>query len=195
MVGPGLTYIPSSSQFLETIPGRTTIRAFGWSQPAKDRNETLVDRAQRPFYLLLMVQQWLTLVLDLVTTGIALLVVGISMGLRGSSSVSPGFTGVSLVQLIALTETLKLLIQFWTSLETSIGAVARIRAFEQETPDEDISHRRDSVLPDRWPGVGAVTVDNVSASYTDNLDNKALNGVSLAVKPGEKLGICGRTGR
>jgi ATP-binding cassette, subfamily C (CFTR/MRP), member 1 len=183
---------PVYAQFLETLSGLSTIRAFGWTKPAIDENHELVDRSQRPFYLLLMVQQWLTLVLDLTTAALALLVVGLAVKLR--DSVSVGLTGVSLVQLISFTETLKILIQFWTSLETSIGAVARIKQFSEETGEENLPGES-QLPPMHWPTAGHIDVKNISASYGENAEVKALDDISMSINAGEKIGICGRTGR
>ncbi|KAK2776790.1 ABC multidrug transporter [Colletotrichum kahawae] len=162
---------PVYTHFLETLSGLSTIRAHAATTPSIAHSHTLIDRSQRPFYILLLTQQWLTLVLDLTTTALALLVVGLAVRLR--DTVSVGLTGVSLVQLISFTETLKMLIQFWTSLETSIG----------------------------WPDKGCIELRDISASYapsTNDCDEKsmpkALGGISLSIRAGEKIGIVGRTG-
>ncbi|KAK2001812.1 multidrug resistance-like protein [Colletotrichum falcatum] len=205
---------PVYTHFLETLSGLPTLRAHSLTNPSIAHSHTLIDRSQRPFYILLLTQQWLTLVLDLTTAALAILVVGLAVRLR--ATVSVGLTGVSLVQLISFTETLKMLIQFWTSLETSIGAVARIKNFSEETTDEveDDALRRSALMatPDGpvtetdmtgWPGSGAVELRDVSASYgvagqSDDggraAATKALDGVSLSIRPGEKIGIVGRTG-
>ncbi|KAL0933172.1 ABC multidrug transporter [Colletotrichum truncatum] len=203
---------PVYTHFLETLTGLSTLRAQAMVSPSIAHSYALIDRSQRPFYILLLTQQWLTLVLDLTTTALALLVVGLAVRLR--STVSVGLTGVSLVQLISFTETLKLLIQFWTSLETSIGAVARIKNFAEETPDEieeDALRRQvlrsggqqvlDTIVSG-WPHRGVVELQDVSASYaqTSDVDDekevvpKALNGITLSIRDGEKIGIVGRTG-
>lgn len=183
---------PVYSQFLETLSGLATIRAFGWTASALALNHKLVDRSQRPFYLLIMVQQWLVLVLNLVTAALAILVAGVAVRLR--DGVSVGLTGVSLLQLITLAETLKLLIQFWTSLETSLGAVARIKNFGEDTPDERLpgeDHRPST----NWLNSGAIELVHVSASYGQDLEAKALDDVSLKIESGQKIGVVGRTGR
>ncbi|PTB70684.1 P-loop containing nucleoside triphosphate hydrolase protein [Trichoderma citrinoviride] len=182
---------PVYTQFMETLAGISTIRAFGWQKQAILKNHQLVDRSQKPFYLLIMVQRWLVLVLDLTTTALALLVVGFSVKLRGSVSV--GLTGVSLVQLISMSETLNMLIQFWTSIETSIGAVARIKQFAEETPNESLPGE-DREVPAHWPHQGHIVIRDLEASYDEDGGIKALDGVTLEMKPGEKVGICGRTG-
>lgn len=50
-----------------------------------------------------------------------------------------------------------------------------------------------SQLPPAWPQRGLLEFRGVSLSYRDGLPD-ALDGVSLAVRPGEKVGIVGRTG-
>ncbi|KAI8275314.1 ABC transporter atnG [Colletotrichum sp. SAR11_240] len=204
---------PVYTHFLETLSGLPTIRAHAATTPSIAHSHTLIDRSQRPFYILLLTQQWLTLVLDLTTTALALLVVGLAVRLR--DTVSVGLTGVSLVQLISFTETLKMLIQFWTSLETSIGAVARIKNFADDTPDEieDDSLNRQllgsedrqgvsaTLLPG-WPDKGCIELRDISASYASSANDcdheksllKALDGISISIRAGEKIGIVGRTG-
>ena len=109
-----------------------------------------------------MIQKWLGLVLDFIIAALAVLVVGIIVALR--SDVSVGFSGVSLTQIMSLTGFIKLLIQFWTSMETSLGAVQRIKLFASETPDE---HKMGEQLkaPENWPGRGEIVLNDVSAVY------------------------------
>ncbi|KAL3590087.1 hypothetical protein FPOAC2_12269 [Fusarium poae] len=184
---------PLYTQFLETLSGLATIRAFGWRSAVIEANHTLVDRSQRPFYLLMIVQRWLVLVLDLTTTALALLLVGLAVRLRGEVDV--GLTGVSLVQLISLSETVNMLIQFWTSIETSIGAVARIKQFAEDTGEENLIGETQEP-PSQWPDKGAIQISNLTASYGNDQEDahKALDAVSFEIKPGEKVAICGRTG-
>ncbi|KAJ0161488.1 ABC transporter C family member 8, partial [Colletotrichum tanaceti] len=167
---------------------------------ARARSHALIDRSQRLFHILLLTQQWLTLVLDLATAALA-------VRLRATASIGP--TGVSLVQLISFTETLRMLIQLWTSLETSIGAVARIKNFSEETADEvedDRLTRHDRApetdLKGGWPERGAIEICDVPASYDATGSGKdgrtaatrALGGISISIRPGEKIGVVGRTG-
>jgi ATP-binding cassette subfamily C (CFTR/MRP) protein 1 len=146
---------PVYTQFLEALGGLSTIRAFSWQAPLKLQNQTLVNRSQKPFYLLFIGQRWLTLVLDLIACAMAVIVVSVAVKMRGA--VSASFTGVSLTQLVSFTANMKLLISFWTQMETSIGAVARIKQFEADTKDEN--------RPEEWPSRGEIVFENVSASY------------------------------
>jgi ATP-binding cassette, subfamily C (CFTR/MRP), member 1 len=121
-----------------------------------------VNRSQKPFYLLLIGQRWLTLVLDLITMAMAVLVVGVAVKMRGVASA--GFTGVALTQLISFTANMKLLISFWTQMETSIGAVARIKQFATDTKDENLPGECQEPPAD-WPSKGEIRIENVSAAY------------------------------
>lgn len=152
----------NSTQFTETVDGLSTIRAFGWQPYYLQRNQELTDNAQKPFYLLHMIQKWLGLVLDLMIAALAVLVVGIIVALR--RHVSVGFSGVSLTQIMGLTGYIKLLIQFWTSMETSLGAVHRIKQFVGETPREDDGNEQ-SKLPKNWPPKGEIVLQDVCAVY------------------------------
>ena len=77
---------------------------------------------------------------------------------------SPALLGVGLVNIISLGENLKGLISDWTKLETSIGAVSRVRAFSLDTENENKPDEINSV-PEGWPTNGNIVMKNVSATY------------------------------
>ncbi|KAH6855473.1 ABC transporter [Chaetomium sp. MPI-CAGE-AT-0009] len=183
------TKAPLYSLFEESLSGIATIRAFGWQDKLNDRNHELLDRSQRPFYLLFAVQRWLTLVLDLVVAAIAVLLMILVVALRGT--MAAGGVGLALLNVIQFSQNIKLLVTFWTMLETHIGSVARIRSFTETAVSED-QPEENQQPPPGWPSAGAIEFDNLSAAY--NRDDLVLKQVSLSIKAGEKIGICGRTG-
>ncbi|KAF2449993.1 putative multidrug resistance protein [Karstenula rhodostoma CBS 690.94] len=181
---------PLYTQFAETLDGLATIRAYSWTHPTIEHSNKLVDRSQKPYYLMYAIQRWLSLVLDLIIAALAMIVVGIAVALR--DTISPGFTGVSLTQIISFTSYLKLMVMFWTQMETSIGAVARIKQFGEQTASEHDSEAQDP--PQDWPNRGEVSIANVTAQYAPDKEATALSNVTLTIRPGEKIGIVGRTG-
>lgn len=183
------TKAPLYSLFEESLSGLSTIRAFGWQKDLEVRNHKLLDHSQRPFYLLFAAQRWLTLVLDLIVAAIALMLMLLVVQLRGT--VSAGGVGLALLNVIQFSQTVKLLVTFWTLLETQIGSVSRIRSFTETAAPED-KPGEDNAPPSNWPEKGGIEFDNISAAYRDN--DLVLNGVSLTIKPGEKVAVCGRTG-
>ncbi|RYC65696.1 hypothetical protein CHU98_g529 [Xylaria longipes] len=184
------TSAPLFSHFIESLSGLVTIRAFGWTEEYTNKTNRLLDQSQKPFYLLLCIQRWLVLVLDLVVAGLAVLLVGLAVALR--SRINPGLLGIALVQLPSLSHALTALVQFWTLLETSLGAIARIKDFSDTTPEEAIA-QESSEPPSNWPSHGAVTFESVSACYEDD-GPLILRDVSFSLKGGQKIGIVGRTG-
>jgi ABC-type multidrug transport system fused ATPase/permease subunit len=153
---------PLYSQFVECLNGLATVRAFRWQEALERRNRELLDRSQRPFYLLFAVQRWLTLVLDLVVAAVAVLLIVLVVKLRGT--ISAGYVGIALVNVITFSQSVKLLVTFWTMLETHIGAVARIKIFTAQAVPENLpTETREP--PADWPSQGTVEFNSVSAEY------------------------------
>ncbi|KAK2756348.1 ABC multidrug transporter [Colletotrichum kahawae] len=181
------------TKFGETASGLSVIRANGWLNPMREKFMEKLDRSQEPFYLLYMVQRWLQLVLNLVVAGLAITIAGVAIGMR--DKVAAGAVGVEFLNTTTLGETLTNFIISWTSLETSLGAIARVSMFERDTPRE--REEQSSVdVPDNWPTPGQVTFENVWAAYDDRDggSNWRLSGITLIVKPGERVAVYGRTG-
>ncbi|KAI0407428.1 P-loop containing nucleoside triphosphate hydrolase protein [Xylaria palmicola] len=184
------TSAPLFSHFIESLNGLVTIRAFGWTEEYTDKTNRLLDESQKPFYLLLCIQRWLVLVLDLVVAGLAILLVSLAVALR--TKINPGLLGIALVQLTSLSHALTALVQFWTLLETSLGAISRIKDFSDTTPRETTAEEL-SEPPPYWPSRGALAFDSVSAGYEIG-GPLILKNLSFSLQGGQKIGIVGRTG-
>lgn len=181
---------PLFSQFLETVGGVACIRAYGWAQRYTERHYKVLNISQKPYYLLWCIQRWLTLVLDLLNAGLAVMLVAIATNVRSAST---PFLGVALFNIVTFSSTLQTLVTAWTQLETALGAINRVRSYSQDVKDENLPNENGSV-PDKWPESGAIAFNDVSASYDPSL-GPVLKGVSLSINAGEKVAICGRTGR
>ncbi|GAM37304.1 hypothetical protein TCE0_023r07121 [Talaromyces pinophilus] len=184
------TKAPLYSHFIESLSGLATLRAFGWSDATLDKNTRLLDTSQKPFYLLLCIQRWLTLVLDMIVAVIAVLLMSLAVILR--SRVNPGFLGVAMVNIMNLNTTLTNLIEFWTLLETSLGAVSRIKGFTENTKSENLAGE-DRTPPPEWPLRGDLEINGISAAY-DSHTRPVLSNITLSITHGQKVAICGRTG-
>lgn len=153
-------FFPCSTNFIDTINGLVTIRAFGWVEATIAKNDKLLNTSQRPAYLLRMLQRWITLVLGIVVAALAVLVVTLSTQLRTAT----GFTGASMVSLMTFGKYLASLIHSFTLLETSMGAVNRLKTFSETTPREDLPGEN-IVPPVTWPEKGTIEIRDVSASF------------------------------
>jgi ATP-binding cassette subfamily C (CFTR/MRP) protein 1 len=183
---------PVFTHFMETISGVSTIQAFGWEASSIKRCMELVDITQRPYYLMFSIQRWLALVLDTVTAALAVVIVAIAMSIP--SSTSAGAIGVALLNVINFSGSLSFLITTWTQLETSLGAIARVKNFETEIVPEDKTTSSPSI-PTTWPQSGALQITDLSASYgSEPHSSNVLHNVNLSIKSGEKIGFIGRSG-
>ncbi|KAK0612146.1 ABC transporter [Immersiella caudata] len=194
---------PLYKHFIETVDGLLTIRAFGWVESHIQLNGNLIDESQRPSYLLDMLQQWLSLVLNMCAACVALLVTTLATQLRTSA----GFTGVALVSLMSFGDMAGHGIRRYTELQTSTAALSRLRGFEKDVTGEDEQEGLTvgaNDTPREWPGSGRVDLEGVTASYagtdgqaegaSEQPSAQALRGVSLSISPGERVLVCGRTG-
>ncbi|KAF7522055.1 hypothetical protein PCG10_007679 [Penicillium crustosum] len=180
---------PLFSSFLETCDGIATIRGFGWQENFRQLNMHLTDESQKPFYLMYSIQCWLTLVLNLIVMGIVVVLVVLAIELRNTSG---GALGVALNNVTAISATLAYVIEAWTSLETSIGALARLKSFEAETPTEHLP--RECYTPtNAWPSEGRIQFIDLALSYRTESD-PVIQGINVTIPPGAKIGICGRSG-
>ncbi|KAM3456042.1 hypothetical protein MY3296_001911 [Beauveria thailandica] len=178
---------PLYSHMIDTINGIVSIRAFGWFASYKAQYFQLLDECQKPFYLLLCIQRWLSVILGLTVTCMVTMLTALAVTVRGST-VSAGFTGIALVNMMSLSQSLASLIIFWTSLETSLGAVSRVKSFSEDTPVEESP---DAPVAHNWPTSGHVQFNGVTAAHVDFV---ALRNVSIEIASGERIAVCGRTG-
>jgi ATP-binding cassette subfamily C (CFTR/MRP) protein 1 len=181
---------PLFTHFSETEEGLATIRAFQWQSSFYEGFLHRLDASQTPNYMLYMIQQWLGLCLALTVAGVAVALVAFATQFENQSS--GGQIGVALISIMGFSTSLAELISHWTSLETSIGAVARLKQLELEVKPEDLPSECNQPPPS-WPSSGAISYEAVDASYGDDKP-RILHNISLSIRSGEKIGICGRTG-
>lgn len=205
-----------ASASLEAAQGAPTLRALGWSRRAWGDGggggggllPRVLDASQRPSYLLLCLQRWLAVVLDLLVAGLAVGCVWLA-AVAYRASATGAQVGVALNLVLVANSTLLQLVMSWADLEISLGAVARLRAVGEETPREGgWEGQGGDVGPwclagDVWPSRGKIEFrGGVTASYDNNDDGDAepgaavvaLRDIDLVVDPGQTVVVCGRTG-
>jgi ATP-binding cassette subfamily C (CFTR/MRP) protein 1 len=184
------TQAPLIDAIQESMYGVSTIRAFGWQSASHQKFLDLLDRSQRPYYLLLCIQRWLSLMLDILTAFIATIVVSLAVNIPSTSSASS--LGLALLNVLGFNGQLSAFVVAWTTIETSTSAVSRCQNFEQTTPDERFPLEITEPNLD-WPREGKIIIENLRATYTPDGPD-VLHGINLRIAPGAKIGICGRTG-
>ncbi|KAK4184893.1 hypothetical protein QBC35DRAFT_517288 [Podospora australis] len=176
---------PIYKHFIETVSGVTTLRSYGWEGIFQQRNQEMLDISQAPYYIQMCIQQWLAFVLDLIVGAIAVIIITIAMTSNGA--ISGGALGVAMVLVLHFNSSLASTIQAWTKLESSIGAVARVRDFVSNTPSEAVGPS-DQNLDPNWPAQGVLEFKGSGS------DSAVLNHVNLSIASGEKVAVVGSSG-
>ncbi|KAM6940945.1 LOW QUALITY PROTEIN: ATP-binding cassette sub-family C member 10 [Lycodopsis pacificus] len=186
-----VTLSPVYSHFSETLTGLGTIRASGSSARFEEEIARRLEQNQRCLFLSNAAMQWLSIRLQLigvvVVTGLGVLAVV----QHQYTSVDPGLVGLSLSYALSITLLLCGLIFSFTQTEMQLVSVERTEEYSTGLPTEP--QHQDTRLPPAWPEQGCLELRGVVLAYRDGLPN-ALDGVSLVVRAGEKVGIVGRTG-
>lgn len=153
---------PLLAEFTETAMGLEHIRAYRWQPRVISRAFDALDHSQKPFFHMLTIKRWLAFSVDLLTLLLTLSVVAVAI--YSSESVSQSSLGHCTVIMITLNKTLINLVERFAALETSLGAVSRIRDLDTTTPQERISGGAAEVR-DSWPEEGEIVFANVVARY------------------------------
>ncbi|KAI0783557.1 P-loop containing nucleoside triphosphate hydrolase protein [Abortiporus biennis] len=179
------------SHFSESLSGLATIRAYGESDRFIEENQRRVDIENRAYWLTWTNQRWLGIRLDFMGILLTLVVSLLTVGTR--FSLSPSQTGVTLSYIISVQQAFGWMVRQSAEVENDMNSVERIvhyaHELEQEAPHELPENK--PVAP--WPSEGQVELKGVVLRYRPELP-PVLKGISMSVRPGEKVGIVGRTG-
>uniref|UniRef100_A0A8C4HT30 ATP-binding cassette, sub-family C (CFTR/MRP), member 10 n=1 Tax=Dicentrarchus labrax TaxID=13489 RepID=A0A8C4HT30_DICLA len=186
-----LTLSPLYSHFSETLTGLGTIRASGSSARFQLENARRLEQNQRCLFLSNAAMQWLDIRLQMIGVAVVTGLGVIAVIQHQFNSVDPGLVGLSLSYALSITSLLSGLIFSFTQTEMQLVSVERTEEYSTGLPTEP--QHQNTQLPPEWPEQGWLEFRDVVLAYRVGLPN-ALDGVSLVVRPGEKVGIVGRTG-
>ena len=194
---------PVVSTMNETVGGLTTIRAYDAVSTFLTKHNRAVQNLARTEYSWRVSQRWVGLRTDALSSTIVLATALLTVGLMSSYDRS---TQILLLPVMSLGVTYSLnigisvgyLTSMTADIEASFSSIERIKEFTEKVPQErEVTYS----LPDgpnpppseSWPSRGEVIFCNASLRYRDNLP-LVLDNISLAMPPGSKVGIVGRTG-
>jgi len=179
------------SHFNESLSGMKVIKSYSSAERFKDTYESLIDRMDAAYFLTLANQRWLSIRLDcissLVSFFVAILCTCGVFNMNGASS------GLLVSYIIQISSIMSLLLRSMTQLQNDMNSVERLFEYANDLPEEGPFEKEETKPTENWPQEGAIKFDNVCLNYRENLP-LVLKNVSFEVKPGEKIGICGRTG-
>ncbi|KAJ3309498.1 Multidrug resistance-associated protein 1 [Boothiomyces sp. JEL0838] len=181
---------PLYAHVSETLAGLAIVKAYGVEKQFIMRQRKLMNISNIPTYLRLFASTWVSLRLEALTCTITLF-----LCLLGSSNaIDPPSIGLALTYTLGFTGLLSLLLISSSQLENEFNSVERLSYYCDKLPKEaafKTDHDPDAA---NWPTVGAISVNNITMAYPSRPDLPVLKNISFEVKPGENIGIIGRTG-
>ncbi|KAF9472565.1 multidrug resistance-associated ABC transporter [Pholiota conissans] len=175
--------------FSETLTGLATIRAYREQARSVHDADRGLDLENRAYYMTISIQQWLAVRLDLFGN---ILIFGIGLFAAGfRHTVDPSKIGVVLSYTLSITQVFSQMVSQFAQNEQNMNAVERVLYYTELEPEGELTTPKDP--PPTWPSEGCIVFKNVELAYREGLP-LVLKDVSLEVKPGEKVGIVGRTG-
>ncbi|KAF7327422.1 ABC transporter protein [Mycena kentingensis (nom. inval.)] len=179
------------THFSESLSGLATIRAYSVSDRFLRDNERLMDTENRAYWLSVVNQRWLGIRLDFLGSILTFVVAMLAVGAR--FTISPSQTGVILSYILSVQQAFGWMVRQSAEVENDMNSVERVYHYateiEQEAPN-DIPEKK----PDAsWPAHGQVEIKDIVLKYRPELP-AVVKGLSISIRPGEKIGIVGRTG-
>ncbi|NWI13381.1 MRP7 protein, partial [Crypturellus soui] len=194
-----LTLSPIYTHFSETLSGLSSIRAMRAARRFEAENQLHLEQNQRCLFASNTVMQWLDIRLQMIGVAVVTAIAGIAIIQHQKQLGNPGLVGLALSYALSVTNLLSGLISSFTMTETMMVSVERTEEYTTDIPIEpqdkliQVKAKISSQVAADWPSQGHVEFQEVVLAYRAGLPN-ALDGVSFALYPGEKVGIVGRTG-
>ncbi|MCJ8733573.1 hypothetical protein PDJAM_G00225100 [Pangasius djambal] len=187
------TQIPLLSHYSVTIEGLTTIRAFRHEQRFKKRFLEYTDANNIASLFLTAANRWLEVRMEYIGAFVVLIAAVASISNALYSELSAGLVGLGLTYALMVSNYLNWMVRNLADMEVQLGCVKRISSLLNTEPENYNGEMTPAQVPAGWPKYGEIQIKNLSVRYDSSL-KPVLKHVNAHIKPGQKVGICGRTG-
>ncbi|XP_051808765.1 ATP-binding cassette sub-family C member 8 isoform X1 [Acanthochromis polyacanthus] len=193
------TQLPLLSHFSETVEGLTTIRALRYEPRFRQRLLQFTDANNIASLFLTAANRWLEVRMEYVGACVVLVAAVASITNSLYNQLSTGLVGLGLTYALMVSNYMNWMVRNLADMEVQLGSVKRINGLLKTEPENyegllsECSDAAVSQVPDGWPREGEIKIQNLSVRYDTTL-KPVLKNVNAHVSPGQKVGICGRTG-
>uniref|UniRef100_A0A7N6ADN7 ATP-binding cassette, sub-family C (CFTR/MRP), member 9 n=1 Tax=Anabas testudineus TaxID=64144 RepID=A0A7N6ADN7_ANATE len=187
------TQLPLLCHFSETAEGLTTIRAFRHEARFRQRMLELTDTNNTAYLFLSAANRWLEVRTDYLGAVIVLTVAGASIWSLRYGLPCCGLVGLGLTYALTVTNYLNWVVRNLADLEVQMSAVKKVNSFLSTECENYEGSMDTSQVPENWPQDGEIKIQDLCVRY-DPMLKPVLKHVNAYIKPGQKVGICGRTG-
>jgi len=179
---------PVLQHFSESIRGLVSIRAFAAAPRFVQKYDRLVGDHCKVYFSFWMASRWLAVRVDSCAACLQCLVVLVSIAWK--DNINPIMMGIALVWGFQLSGLLQFAVRGFAEVENTMTGVERLVAYK--FVPQEAEHVLEPRPVEAWPK-GEIELRNVDVRYRPELP-LVLRNVSLHIHPGERVGICGRTG-
>ncbi|XP_073460032.1 ATP-binding cassette sub-family C member 8 isoform X1 [Aquarana catesbeiana] len=187
------TQLPLLAQFSETVEGLTTIRAFRYETRFQQKLLELTDSNNIASLFLTAANRWLEVRMEYIGACVVLVAAVASITYRLQNNLTTGLVGLGLIYALMVSNYLNWMVRNLSDMEIQLGAVKRINGLLKTEPENYKGLLSPSQIPQNWPDSGEIQIQNLSVRYDSSL-KPVLKHVNAHITPGQKIGICGRTG-
>uniref|UniRef100_A0A667XVA7 ATP-binding cassette, sub-family C (CFTR/MRP), member 8 n=1 Tax=Myripristis murdjan TaxID=586833 RepID=A0A667XVA7_9TELE len=188
------TQLPLLSHFSETVEGLTTIRAFRYEPRFRQRLLEYTDANNIASLFLTAANRWLEVRMEYIGACVVLVAAVASITNSLYNQLSPGLVGLGLTYALMVSNYMNWMVRNLADMEVQLGSVKRINGLLKTEPENyEGLLSESSQVPDGWPQQGEIKIQNLSVRYDATL-KPVLKNVNAHISPGQKVGICGRTG-
>ncbi|KAJ7619721.1 P-loop containing nucleoside triphosphate hydrolase protein [Roridomyces roridus] len=184
---------PILTNFSEVLTGVATVRAFSAERRFVDAMHVRIDNATTMWYTTWMMVRWLMMNYQLLTS--------ISVFITALFAISflqndAGLAGLAVTSALAFNDSVYWASRSFSTGELEFNSVERVVEYmnvPQEAPAIIESRRPPAYWPSSSGNSSLLVVDRLSIKYAPDLPS-VLQDVSFELKPGERIGLVGRTG-
>uniref|UniRef100_A0A8C4XTI1 ATP binding cassette subfamily C member 8 n=1 Tax=Falco tinnunculus TaxID=100819 RepID=A0A8C4XTI1_FALTI len=187
------TQLPLLSHFSETVEGLTTIRAFRYEAKFRQKLLEYTDSNNIASLFLTAANRWLEVRMEYIGACVVLIAAVTSITSCLYNELSSGLVGLGLTYALMVSNYLNWMVRNLADMEIQLGAVKRINGLLKTEAENYEGLLSSSQIPQNWPDRGEIQIQNLSVRYDSNL-KPVLKHVNAHISPGQKIGICGRTG-
>ncbi|KAM8862150.1 ATP-binding cassette sub-family C member 8 isoform 4-T4 [Synchiropus picturatus] len=187
------TQLPLLSHFSETVEGLSTIRALRYEPRFRQRLLQFTDANNIASLFLTAANRWLEVRMEYIGACVVLVAAVASITNSLYDQLSTGLVGLGLTYALMVSNYMNWMVRNLADMEVQLGSVKRINSLLKTEPENYEGLLSGSQVPDRWPQHGEIKIQNLSVRYDPSL-KPVLKNVNAHVSPGQKVGICGRTG-
>uniref|UniRef100_A0A8C9X1B0 ATP-binding cassette, sub-family C (CFTR/MRP), member 8 n=1 Tax=Sander lucioperca TaxID=283035 RepID=A0A8C9X1B0_SANLU len=189
------TQLPLLCHFSETVEGLTTIRALRYEPRFRQRLLQYTDANNIASLFLTAANRWLEVRMEYIGACVVLVAAVASITNSLYNQLSTGLVGLGLTYALMVSNYMNWMVRNLADMEVQLGSVKRINGLLKTEPEnyEGLLSECSNTVPDGWPREGEIKIQNLSVRYDATL-KPVLKNVNAHINPGQKVGICGRTG-